>query len=94
MPREPQTSSATELIMHIFGTVPRYRVPEIEKQLEADGFRLRHETLSAVRHATPEELSEPNLDKLRTRLEKVVNQNLKEAPVKSIGFYEVRMGTR
>jgi hypothetical protein len=94
MPREPQTSETAELSLHIFGTVPRYRVPEIEKQLEADGYRLRHETLAAVRHATPVELAEPSFDRLRARIEEVVNQNLKEAPVKSIGFYEVRLRRR
>jgi hypothetical protein len=94
MPREPQTSESAELSLHIFGTVPRYRVPEIEKQLESDGYRLRHETLAAVRHATPEELAEPSLNRLRGRIEEVVNQNLKESPVKAIGFYEVRMRNR
>ena len=94
MPHERNTSEATELRLHIFGTVPRYRVPEIEKQLKADGFRLRHETLSAVRKSTPEELAEPSLTTLRTRIEEVVNQHLTDAPVKTIGFYEVRLTNR
>ena len=89
MPRASNTSASTELKLHIFGTVPRYRVPEIEQHLKSDGFRLRHETLMAVRKATPEELAEPSLSRLRARIEKVVNQNLKEAPVKTVGFYEL-----
>ena len=37
MPRDQASSTTTEVELHIFGTVPRYRVPEIEKQLQADG---------------------------------------------------------
>jgi hypothetical protein len=94
MPRKKTDSETTEVELHIFGTVARYRVPEIETHLSADGFRLRHETLAAVRQTTAAELAEPNLTALRTRLEKVINDQLGEAPVKSIGFYEVKMGTR
>jgi hypothetical protein len=94
MPRKRNESEATEVQLHIFGTVPRYRVPEIEKQLEADGYRLRHETLAAVRKSTAQELAEPNLTALRARLEKVINEQLADAQVKSIGFYEVQMHTR
>jgi hypothetical protein len=94
MPRKRNQSEATEIKLHIFGTVPRYRIPEIEKQLKADGYRLRHETLAAMRQSTAQELAEPDLTALRTRLEKVINAQLADAPVKSIGFYEVQMCTR
>jgi hypothetical protein len=94
MPRKRNESEATEIELHIFGTVPRYRIPEIEKQLQADGYRLRSETIAAVRKSTPQELAEPNLTALRSRLEKVVNSQLADAPVKSIGFYAVQMCTR
>ena len=94
MPHPRNTSETTELQLHIFGTVPRYRVPDIEKQLQADGFRLRHETIAAVRQASREELAEPSLNQLRSRIEKVVNHILDDAPVKTIGFYDVRMRTR
>jgi len=94
MPRKRHESEATEIQLHIFGTVPRYRIPEIEKQLQSDGYRLRHETLAAVRESTAEELAEPNLTALRTRLEEVLNAALPDAPVKSVGFYEVQMRTQ
>lgn len=94
MPRDRNESEAAQIKLHIFGTVPRYRIPEIEKQLRRDGYRLRHETLAAVRRSTAEELAEPNLTAIRTRLEEVFNHQLADAPVKSIGFYEVKMGTR
>jgi hypothetical protein len=94
MPRKRNESESTEIKLHIFGTVPRYRIPEIEKHLQTDGYRLRHETLAAVRRSTAQELAEPNLTALRTRLEKVLNAELADAPVKSIGFYEVQLHSR
>jgi hypothetical protein len=91
LPRDPQTGLFTELDIHIFGTVPRYRVGEIEKQLKTEEYRLRHETLATLRRTTAAELAEPNLSIVRARIEKVVNNLLDEAPVKSIGFYSVRL---
>jgi hypothetical protein len=94
MPKDPTTNSLTELELHLFGTVARYRVPTVERQLKSDDYRLRHELLAAVRQATPGELAEPNLTQLRLRIEKVVNEILKDSPVEMIGFYEVRIKYR
>jgi hypothetical protein len=94
LPRDPDATSLTEIKMHIFGTVPRYRVPEIEKQLRTEAYRLRHETLTAIRRSTREELAEPNFTALRDRIESVVNQTLADAPVKSIGFYDIAVRRR
>jgi hypothetical protein len=91
LPRDADSTSLTEVKVHIFGTVPRYRVPEIEKQLKTETYRLRHETLSAVRKSSREELAEPNFTRLRTRIESVVNGILADAPVKTIGFYDIAM---
>jgi hypothetical protein len=91
LPRDPASVSLTELKLHIFGTVPRYRVPEVRQQLKSESYRLRHETLAAVRQATPDELSEPSLARLRKRIEAVVNGIIAEAPIKAIGFYEFAM---
>lgn len=91
MPRDSQTNAFTELSVHIFGTVPRYRVAEIKKQLRADEYRLRHSTLAALRGTTREELAEPDLAQFRARIEKAVNEVLTDAPVKQIGFYDVRL---
>jgi flagellar basal body-associated protein FliL len=74
--------------------VPRYRVPDVEKRLKVEEYRLRHETLGAVRSATRDELAEPSLTQLRERIEKVVNEILEDAPVKSIGFYEMSLRQR
>jgi hypothetical protein len=91
LPRDPQTGLFTELDLHIFGNVPRYRVPEIEIQLKTEEYRLRHEMLAALRRSTRDELAEPNLTKLRARIEKVINSMLDQAPVKSIGFFTFRL---
>jgi len=91
MPRDPATNAFAEIEIHVFGTAPRYRVQSIEKQLEGDEYRLRHETLMAVRNATLQQLAEPDLTKLRDRIAQVVNNILDDSPIKSIGFYDVRI---
>jgi hypothetical protein len=91
LPRDPQSGLFTELEVRVFGTVPRYRVGEIEKQLKTEEFRLRHETLATLRSSSREDLAEPNLTKLRSRIERVVNGLLENAPVKTIGFYSFRL---
>src|SRR5262245_31431871 len=48
LPRDPNTNRVTEVDLHIFGTVQRYRASAVKKQLKAEEFRLRHETLAAV----------------------------------------------
>jgi hypothetical protein len=89
LPRDPKSGSVTKLSLHIFGNVPHYRVGAIERQLRIDEYRLRHETIAAVRATTREELADPSLQSLRERIEHIVNGILEEAPVKTIGFYEV-----
>ena len=61
LPRDPNTGRYIELELHIFGTVPRSRLSEVKKQLKADEYRVRHETLTAVRSSTREELADPKL---------------------------------
>jgi hypothetical protein len=91
MPRDRATNSYTEMELRLFGTVPQYRIRAIEKQLNTDGYRLRHETLAAIRETTREELAEPDLTHLRARLTKVANNILEDAPIKSIGFEQIRI---
>lgn len=91
LPRDPNTNHFTALDLHIFGTVPRYQLATVTKQLKAEEYRVRHETLAAVRKSTREELAEPNLAQLRARIEKVVNGVLDDAPVNEIGFYQLTM---
>jgi hypothetical protein len=91
LPRDPTSGQFTSVDLHIFGTVPRSRLSTVQHEVEVDEYRLRHETLSAVRQSTREELTDPTLAKLRTRIEKVVNQVLTDGPVTEIGFYQLTM---
>src|SRR5215212_8239208 len=56
LPRDPVTNHFTAVNIHIFGIVPRYRLAAVTKQLKDYEFRMRHETLAAVRKSTREEL--------------------------------------
>ncbi|MEX2307641.1 MAG: hypothetical protein WD738_08620 [Pirellulales bacterium] len=94
MPRDQKNSSFTELELHVFCTVPRSRVAAVKSRLDAEEYRLRHDTLAAIRGATSEELAEPSLTQLRSRIEGVVNAILTDTPVKSIGFYQIAFRRR
>ncbi len=91
MPRDPKTNLLTQMELHLFGTAPQYRLHAIEKRLESDGYRLRSDTLAAIRETNGDELAEPDLTHLRARLEQVVNSVLGDAPVKSIGIEELKI---
>src|SRR3990172_12508349 len=91
MPRDLNTNTLTEIELRLFGTVPRYKIPAIEKQLKADGYKLRHDTLVAIRLTTAEELGEPSLGQLRARLMQVANNVLDDAPIQSIGVEKIRI---
>jgi hypothetical protein len=91
LPRDPTTGQFTAVDLHIFGTVPRSRLSAVQRQLESDEYRMRHETISAVRQSTREDLSDPTFTKLRARLEQVVNKVLADSPVKEIGFYQLTL---
>ncbi|HEX3600268.1 MAG TPA: hypothetical protein VHU84_08990 [Lacipirellulaceae bacterium] len=91
LPRDPNSGLFTTVDLHIFGTVPRSRLSTVEKQLENKEYLVRHETLTAVRQSTREELTDPTFAKLRARLEQVVNQTLADSPVKEIGFYQLTL---
>ena len=91
MPRDPVTNVSLEMKLHLFGTVPQYRIPAIEKQLKTEGYRLRFETLAAIRETNTKELAEPDLGHLRSRLTSVVNNVLTEAPIKSVGFEDFQI---
>jgi hypothetical protein len=94
LPRDEKTNLFTDLDLHIFGTVPRYRLSAVKRQLKVAEYRLRHETLAAVRQSSREELAEPSLTHLRERIERVVNGILADSPVKEIGFYQVTLRHR
>lgn len=94
MPRDPITGRLTEIELRLFGTVPKYKIPTIQKQLKADGYKLRYDTLVAIRRTTAEELGEPDLGHLRSRLMEVANDVIKDAPIQSIGVEKIRIVER
>jgi hypothetical protein len=89
LPRDPNSNVFKSLDLHIFGTVPRSKLADVEKQLKSDEYRVRHETLIAIRQSTRDELTDPKFGKLRARIEQAVNQVLADAPVKAVGFYQL-----
>src|SRR5205823_2508818 len=91
MPRDPKTNLLVQMELHLFGTAPQYRIRAIEARLESDGYRLRYETLAAIRETSGDELAEPELSHLRGRLTQVVNNVLADTPVKSIGIEEFKI---
>lgn len=93
LPRDPGSDRFTEMEVHLFATVSRSRASKVERLLKAEQYRLRHGLLATLRSASPEELAEPSLGKLRKRVEGVVNFLLGD-PVKSVGFYSVTMRPR
>lgn len=90
MPRDPATTATVEVELHLFGSLPRYRQKEVEECLEEKSYRLRHDTLLAIRESAPEDFTDPDLASLRSRLLAVTNSLLDEPSVKSVGFHEVR----
>jgi hypothetical protein len=91
LPRDPETGRFMKVELHIFGTVPRSRLSAVERQLESDEYRVRHETLSAVRQSTREDLADPTFVKLRQRIEQVVNKVLADSPIQEVGFYQLTL---
>lgn len=94
LPRDPNTNTLTEIELRMYGTVPQYKIPIIEKQLKADDYKLRYDMLVAIRKTTAEELGEPNLGQLRTRMMKVANGVLKDAPIQAIGVEKIRIAEK
>jgi hypothetical protein len=91
MPRDPKTNLLMQMELHLFGTAPQYRIHAIEERLESEGYRIRSETLAAIRKTNGDELSEPDLTSLRNRLEQVVNNVLSDAPIKSLGIKDLKI---
>jgi hypothetical protein len=89
MPRDPKTTLLMDMELHLFATVPQYKIRAIEERLETGSYQLRSETLSAIRETSGDELAEPDLTHLRGRLTQVVNKILVDAPLKTIGIQDI-----
>ncbi|QDU86833.1 hypothetical protein Pla175_01860 [Pirellulimonas nuda] len=89
-PRDSRSGEIIEAQLHLFGTLPHYRLKKVGRELAAQEHVVRHNVILALREAPDEELADPNLSGLTQRLLGVINQCLREAPIESLGYYEAR----
>lgn len=90
LPRDVTTGEMTEMTLRLFGESERYKINEIEDDLKARGPKIEDTAIRTLRETNREDLIDPDLKKLRTRLLAAMNEELNGAPLKSIGFYEIR----
>lgn len=90
LPRDTVPASPMEVELELFGTAAHYKVPRIQKAIQADEHRLRQAMLVAIRETTPMELAEPSLASLRKRLLEVANAELGDTRVDRLGIRQVR----
>ncbi|WP_425396524.1 hypothetical protein [Aeoliella sp.] len=90
LPRPDADSSPMEVVVDLFGTVPRYKIPEVSQVIERDDYRVRQAVIIALRKTTAAEIADPRLTTFRERLLTVVNAELGETKLESLGFRTVR----
>ncbi len=87
LPYRPNSISSMVVDFHAFGRVTRGNYKKVAKAIEQRGPELEHRMLIAVRELELQELQEPDLDTLRTNIQRVVNETLDDQPMQAIGFY-------
>lgn len=90
LPRDDASGEMTEITVRLFGESERYKINEIEADLANRGPQIEDSAIRTLRETPREDLAEPDLRKLRSRLLAAINEELTEAPLRAIGFYEVR----
>jgi hypothetical protein len=90
LPRSAVEETPIEVEVDLFGTAVRHKIPDIEKEIERESYRLRQALLVAIRQTTAAEIADPNLTTFRERLLGVVRAELTDVPVETIGFRTVR----
>ena len=90
LPRNPLTGEMAEVDVRVYGETLRYKINEIEDELKASAPEIEDHTLKVLRETTREQLADPELTDLRTKLLASMNDVLTGEPLKSVGFYEVR----
>ena len=89
-PRDERTGEMTEIHLELYGESQRYKINEIEDELELKAAIIEDNTIRTLREASHSELTEPNLDRLRERLLTMLNEQIEGSPLVSIGFREIR----
>lgn len=90
LPRDLDSGEMTEIQLRLFGESERYKINEIEAELEARGPQIEDTAIRTLRETPKEDLIDPALNGLRKRLVTAINAELTDAPLRAIGFYEVR----
>jgi hypothetical protein len=87
LPQAAKRTESPELHFHVFGQVANRDLDDIEEMLEKKGPEIRHDVLIVARMMTIEDLEDPKLAALRSRISQVVNDSLEGEPVQEVGFY-------
>jgi len=90
LPRHSIEATGMEVEIDLFGTAVRYKTPEVRQAIQREAYRLRQAILLAIRQITAEEIADPNLTSLRERLFDIVNAELGDTPIESLGIRHVR----
>lgn len=90
LPRDEATGEMVEVDLRVFGQSQRYKINEIEDELELERPLLEDRLLTTLRSTSRRDLAEPDLTTLRERLLAVSNELLTNQPLEAIGFYDVR----
>lgn len=90
LPRNLGNSEVMEVDVHLFGEMPRYKIPDAEKQLEERAYLLHDRTLATLRDLDPADLTQPDLPQLREKMLVTVNGVLDDPAIKSIGIRDLK----
>lgn len=90
LPRAAMDDSPMEVELDMFGTAVRHRIPDVEAAIKQDSYRLRQAVMIAIRQTTAAEISDPDLITFRERLLQVVNSELGDNHVETVGLRTVR----
>lgn len=90
LPQPAQSTAVAEINFHAFGQVANRDLKKVHEVLEQEGPRLRHQLLLATRQLKPEEITDPDLAYLRSKIIEVFNDSIPGEPVESVGFYHFR----
>lgn len=90
LPRSAMDDSPMEVELDLFGTAVRHRIPVVQASIEREGYRLRQAVLVAIRQTTAAEIADPDLVTFRERMLEVVNAELADTPVDTVGLRTVR----
>lgn len=91
LPRNNNNGETIELELTVFGSSERFKISGIETEVEQNAVLIEDKAIRTLRAADLSELSEPDFATLRRRLLAVTNESLTDAPLKSIGFKDVRI---